>query len=314
MKNIDVNFFPGWTRKAMTFTIDDGWLDMDEKFIGIVKPNGIKGTFNISSHNAVKHDPQRVRAAYRGFEIANHVKYHPFAFADDYVINDANADFSQSSADKSLCYHEKGMPQGVYLRYSEKNERWDRVATTEGYVSLIELCHEDLEELFGKGNVHGFVWPFCAQRNSRLKEYIKERYGSLRDAGKQEPMQDKSFPLPADRANWHYNARHTNLLDRGAEFEALGDDGSLKWFAFGVHSVDFERGEKWDDLKTFCEKYGNRPEDFWYAGVSEIFAYEDAVKAVEISDDMVKNPTDVTLYIKVDGKRITLAPYSEIKL
>ena len=83
MKNIDINFFPGWTRKAMTFTIDDGWVAMDTNFINIVRPYGIKGSFNISSDNVTKYNnPKLIRATYRGFEITNHVKLHPFAFRD----------------------------------------------------------------------------------------------------------------------------------------------------------------------------------------------------------------------------------------
>ena len=32
MKRIDLNFYPGWTRKAITFTIDDGNVELDKKF------------------------------------------------------------------------------------------------------------------------------------------------------------------------------------------------------------------------------------------------------------------------------------------
>ena len=35
MKNIDINFYPAWTRKAITFTIDDGNLVLDRKFLDI---------------------------------------------------------------------------------------------------------------------------------------------------------------------------------------------------------------------------------------------------------------------------------------
>ena len=49
MKNIDKNYFPGWVRKSVSFTIDDGNLEMDKRFIDTVSPYGIKGTFNISN-------------------------------------------------------------------------------------------------------------------------------------------------------------------------------------------------------------------------------------------------------------------------
>lgn len=47
MHQIDTQFYPGWTRKAITFSIDDGIVPMDQKFIEIVRPVGIKGTFNL---------------------------------------------------------------------------------------------------------------------------------------------------------------------------------------------------------------------------------------------------------------------------
>ena len=33
---IDKNFFPGWTRKSLTFTIDDGNIPTDTKFLAIL--------------------------------------------------------------------------------------------------------------------------------------------------------------------------------------------------------------------------------------------------------------------------------------
>ena len=318
MKKIDLNFYPGWTRKSVSFTIDDGWLDMDTKFIGIVKPCGIKGTFNISSHNVTKYnDNDLIRNTYKGFEITNHVNRHPRAFDDALEVTLSDEFFSASKADKSVCYRESGCPDGVYLKYSEKYERWDRVCTAKGYIALTELCKKELEEIFGEGTIRGFVWPFCRQNNGEVIEYLKANYYGMRDAGKTTPMEDKTFSLPLDRSNWHYNARHTNLLSRAAEYEALEDDGKLKWFCFGVHSVDFERAENlgsWKDLEEFSKKYGNRPDEFWYATNAEIFDYEDAVKSVIIDKDTIENPSEITLFIKIDEKQITLAPKSRIEI
>ena len=71
---IDVKFYPGWTRKAISFSIDDGNLVMDQKFKDIVEPYGIKGTFNLCSDRLTKMSPEEYREFYRGYEIANHCK------------------------------------------------------------------------------------------------------------------------------------------------------------------------------------------------------------------------------------------------
>jgi len=313
MKNIDINFFPGWTRKAMTFTIDDGWVAMDTNFINIVRPYGIKGSFNISSDNVTKYNnPNLIRATYRGFEITNHVKLHPFAFRDGEDVRLSEEPLDEKTADTSVCYRDSKSPEGVYMKYAENKGCWRRFCTTEAYISLVEKCREELEEIFGEGSVRGFVWPFFRQENAEVIEYLKPRYYGLRAAGKKEPMEDMTFSLPSDRTDWQYNANHANLLTRAVQFEELEDDGKLKWFAFGVHSVDFERAGKWEELSEFCRKYGNRPEDFWYASNVEIFEYEDAVKSVVITEHSIKNPSDIDLCIKIDGERFTLCAGCEI--
>ena len=99
-----------------------------------------------------------------------------------------------------------------------------------------------------------------------------------------------------------------------AKYESYPDDGELKFFCFGVHSYDFERAEKWDDLREFAKLYGNRPNDFWYATVSEILEYEDAVKSLTVTDGEIKNPSSVTLYLEINGERRVLHAGEEIKL
>lgn len=320
MRKIDLNFFPNWTRKAVTFTMDDGWVAMDKKFIDIVNPYGIKGSFNISSQNITKYnDPEGMRRLYRGHEITNHVKRHPFALFDGESVGTVtDAAFDAETADASLFYRERDdLEDGVYQRcvpniYSPDKKQWNRVATAEAYIALTEMCKKELEEIFGEGSVRGFVWPYYRQENSRVIEYLKANYYGMRDAGKEEPMKD-NFSLPKDRSNWQYNARHSNLLARAAEFEALSDRGELKWFCFGVHSFDFDRAGNWCDLEEFCKKYGNR-KDFWYATNAEIFDYEQAVKSVEITDTAVKNNSNIDLYAKIDQNPVILRAKSEIGL
>ena len=105
---------------------------------------------------------------------------------------------------------------------------------------------------------------------------------------------------------WVYNAYHKNILEKGEDFEKYEDDGNLKWFCFGVHSHDFESAGNWCDLEEFANKYGNRPEEFYYATYAEIFDYEDAVKSVVITESSVHNPSAIDLYIKLDDVNTVL--------
>ncbi len=304
MKNVDRNYYPGWVRKAITFTIDDGNIPLDTKFISIVRPAGIKGTFNIGSPKLDQYTAEEYRTLYRGFGISNHCKLHPFALTPEKeAIPLGDGLFDPAVADKEKRY--ATALEGVY-KYFHNGRYWANLATPEAYCRLVDAGKADIEAVFGKGTVNTYVWPYSEQKNEQIVNYIREcgDYIAMRATG--ELRDSTGFSLPADRMRWRYNAQYNTVCDVAALFEAYEDDGELKFFSFGVHSHDFENNNRWDELERFAELYGNRPEDFWYASVEEIFAYEDAVRGLIVTDTAVENPSDITVYIKVDGKRVTL--------
>ena len=299
-------YFPGWTRKAMSFTIDDGNIPLDTKFLNIVKPAGIIGTFNLCLPKP-NMTPEKYRELYRGYGIANHCAHHPLAFDPSKTYPELSDEkFDIEKSDTNYLY--KSDIEGMYY-YRYTANYWSVVATNDTYLKLIDECQVALEEIFGKDGVDGFVWPYGKQRNPELLERIKAdgKYTSVRRTV------CSTFDLPKDRFDWSYCAHHENMTERAAEFEALEDDGELKWFCFGVHSHDFENNNCWDVLENFAEKYGNRPEDFWYASVRDIFDYEDAVNAATVTDTEIVNNSEKTLYIVVNGKRVTLFPHAVYK-
>ncbi len=298
-------YFPSFTRKAITFTIDDGNLKYDKMFIDIVRPAGIKGTFNLYFGGKRALSNEEYRELYSGFEIANHCNRHPFSLNAEKEYNFSKEIFDIETADKEKVY--KTDRDGVFKIYHRSY--WATMATTDAYLRLAEECREELEEIFGKGSIKGFVWPYGEQKNERLFEQLKKMgYNSIRKA------HICDFSLPSDRMRWSFNAQSSNLEEKAEEFDKLADDGELKFFCFGLHSVDYEREEKWDSLKRFCEKYGSRPNDFWYATVSEIFEYEDAMNSLSFESGALKNPSDKELYVSCEGKRYVLPPKSQTKI
>jgi hypothetical protein len=301
-----LNYFPGFTRKAISFTIDDGNVALDTKFINIVKPHGIKGTFNLFHTKWKDFSHDDYRALYDGFEIANHCKEHPFALRDgkEYTYSDE--------------YYYDGMPLNNGVLYKTENpkiliemteEYWahkKRIATNENYMALIKEAQEELQEVFGKGKIRGFVWPYGGQPNKALKAEIAScgLFYGMRTVGS--PRENEDFSLPKNRMAWVYNAYHLNVLEMGGKFDKYEDDGTLKWLCFGVHSHDFESAGNWCDLEEFARKYGNRPNDFYYATNAEIFDYEDAVKSAVVTNDSVHNPSGIDLYIKIDDRCVVL--------
>jgi len=113
---------------------------------------------------------------------------------------------------------------------------------------------------------------------------------------------------------WSYNANNNNMREFSKLFAEYPDDGELKFFCFGVHSHDFENDDNWDVLENFCREFGNRPNDFWYASVGEIFDYEDAIKALVITETEIKNDSDIDLYVKIDGDPKVIAAHTAYRL
>ena len=111
-----------------------------------------------------------------------------------------------------------------------------------------------------------------------------------------------------------YNADHRNLVEVMEKYRDYPDDGELKFFCLGVHSKDFETADKWDDLRRFSELCGDRPDLYYYASVEDIFDYEEAVNALVVTDEFLENPSDLTVYVKVDGAEVTVAPHAKILL
>jgi hypothetical protein len=298
--------------------MDDGNIPCDRKFIDIMRPAGFKGTFNLCHVNSTT--PEEYRELYRGFEIANHCKNHPMVFADgqEYIVSEESLDRENSkgySPDEPFIY--KTDIEGLYrfhpYKSIEKPAGWYSIADTDTYIRFIDETKRELEVVFGEGSVNAYVWPSASQNNRAVKEHLlKKGYYSVRKPGT--TMGEGGFPMPDDRHSWSCTAREGNLLSAMELYEALPDDGELKFFCLGLHSHDYEGSNKWDDLKRFADTLGNRPDDFYYASNKELFEYEDAVKAVVITEREIINPSDVSLYLTVDGGRVIISPKSSISI
>lgn len=319
-KRVDKNYFPGWTRKSVTFTMDDGNLDTDTKFLDIVRPAGIKGTFNLLVPNCSRLSREGYLEMYSGYEISNHTKTHTLAAVDgvDYIISDEPFDPNTSESfteERPLIY--KSDREGIYLIHSTperiKPDGWYPISFTDDYIKAIADAQSELCAVFGESSVRGFVWPFYTQKNRGIVDYVRSQgfYG-MRGVG--DTLDRLNYAVPTERFPWSYTCHNTNLLEVMADYAAYADDGELKFFAFGVHSFDFERSKNWNDLREFCDKYGASPDEYYYATVGEIFDYSDAMARLFVSDTEVYNPTDITLYIKINGEPIALASGERVSL
>ena len=305
---IDVNYYPGFVRKALTFTIDDGNVAMDRAFLDIVRPMGIKGTFNLCSVSAMA--AAEYLLLYEGYEVANHSEIHALPYRDgfDYSkIEIKDEVFDKNTADGAYMYKHSTIEGLYYIDYRQYTDAyteayWHPIATNETYTKYIDITEENIESVFGEGSVVGYAYPH-GQLNEYVKQYLKDSgYLYARKTGR---IGGKGgYDLPEDRFSWSYNADHTNLLSEMAAYAAYGDDGELKFFSFGVHSSDYKN--YWDMLVEFAETYGARSEDFYYATNLEIFEYEDAIKALDINEERIVNNSSVMVYITVNNVKVKI--------
>jgi hypothetical protein len=278
--------------------------------LDIVRPAGILGTFNLCAPK-----PELTREEYierySGYEISNHTLLHTYVFEDgvEYIFKDEV--YTPDSAEPGYLYRHKDNPRLYY--FCRGTNRWRLITDADTYIEGIDEGKARLEGIFGEGSIRGFVWPFFAQNNQKVRSYIaKAGYYGVRKSST--VGSSTGFALPADFKEWSCNARHSDLLPLMQEYMDYPDDGELKFFAFGVHSADFERDSKWDDLREFAKRYGGRSGELWYATVGDIYDYVTAVRKLRITDRSVQNPSDITLYLKIDGKCIELSQNGEIEL
>lgn len=301
--SIDKNFFPGWTRKSVTFSIDDGNFRLDTKFLEIMRPKGFKGTFNLVSSYINPNEGEKWRELYRGYEIANHCKYHPFVFLPGVEYHLSGLPFDRETAKDELLYNAE--IDGMY--YIKNKNNWRRIATVERYKQCVTDGHRELEAVFGEGSVRGYVWPYNKQNSPEIFAWLKEQgYFHIRRS----LCLDPEFSMPTDRHLFNINAWYTNLPETSAAYDSLADDGNLKFFCLGTHSHDFENNGVWHLLVDFAERFGNRPNDFYYASISEIFDYEDALNALSVTEKEIINNSDLAVYIKVNGEKVMISPHS----
>ena len=292
-------FYPGFVKKSITFTIDDGNMKYDAMLLDVLKPAGIKGTFNLCS-NFHEGREAETKEFYRGYEIANHCKYHPLVNCSEDLVISEDA-FDEKTADAKFLYKVDGK-EGFYWQMQPNG--WRQMVFEDTYVRLVDESLAELTAIFGQGAVRDFVWPYREMQNDKVREHLVRTHRSLRKTGC--TFDTTGFAIPSNKHAWSYNADHTNLLSVMEKYESYPDDGALKFFAFGVHSIDFERDDRWSDLSVFAEKYGNRPDTYWYASVGEIFDYEEAVASLKITESSVENTSNLTVYLEINGERKAL--------
>lgn len=295
--------YPNFAKKAITFTIDDGNIKTDRKFLSVVTPGGLRGTFNLCPHTMTALSAEEYRKFYAGHEIANHMAYHPMALDPERSYTVANEPFDPLTADPEKLY-----PTERAGLYHMRAHRWLYAADRETYLALAEESRVALDRVFGEGSVRSFVYPYYRQKDDEI-------YHSLADSGKYYGIRKTGatrgadgFCIPTSLPEWSYSADADCLLTAAEAYAACSAEDGLKFFCFGVHSADFENAGKWGDLETFVARFGNREKEYFYATVGEIFDYAESASRLRAENNRICNPGTRPVYLRLDGKETVLRP------
>ena len=270
--------YPGFRRKALTLSYDDGTVH-DVRLVEILNRYGIKATFNLNSIHCTQQRPQKTRAMTReeatalfagsGHEIAVHSFSHPFLEQ----LPRGNAAWELMQDRKTLEEMFGCIVRGMAYPMGTYNDEVVEAARLCGicYARTCKATHGfDLPEDWLR------LHPTCRHNDPALMELCS-----------------RFLTLHEDRP-W---------------------DPRPKLFYLWGHSYEFSDDDNWELIEEFCARMADNP-DIWYATNGEIYAYTEAARQIVSSVDgqMLYNPTARTLYLEISGEKKLLEPDQTLDL
>ena len=270
--------YPGFRRKALTLSYDDGTVH-DIRLVEILNRYGIKATFNLNSIHFTQRRPQKTRAMTReeaaalfagsGHEIAVHSFSHPFLEQ----LPRGNAAWELMQDRKTLEEMFGCIVRGMAYPMGTYNDEVVEAARLCGicYARTCKATHGfDLPEDWLR------LHPTCRHNDPALMELCS-----------------RFLTLHEDRP-W---------------------DPRPKLFYLWGHSYEFSDDDNWELIEEFCARMADNP-DIWYATNGEIYAYIEAARQIVSSVDgqLLYNPTARTLYLEISGEKKLLEPDQTLDL
>lgn len=165
----------------------------------------------------------------------------------------------------------------------------------------------DLEKYCGE-LVRGASYPYGI--------YDDEIVAIARSAGivYSRTTKDNGFGMPTDFMRWHPTCHFKNALDKTDLFVARTKQAWSRYmFYIWGHSHELVTEEDWAKMEELCKKISGI-DSVWYATNIEIYNYMAAIKQLQLPADksFVYNPTNVGLWISVDGKTVKVPPFEKV--
>lgn len=272
--------FPGFKRKAVTLSYDDG-IRQDKRLIEIMQKNGIKGTFNINS---------------------------------GMFSNELRADGKgrMTKEEAVSLYSNSGMEVAVHGYKHRSLAEIDIAAATDDIIT----DRKELEEIFGcviKGMA--YANGSYSDKVVAMLDICGINYSRTTISTENFVIPEDWLRMPA---TCHHN--NPKLMELAKAFVEEQEQAYYwrnfpKLFYLWGHSYEFDNCDNWNVIEEFCEYVGNR-DDIYYATNGEIFDYVKAYDNLQFSAQgtMVYNPSAITVYINYYGENLAVEPGKTINL
>jgi peptidoglycan/xylan/chitin deacetylase (PgdA/CDA1 family) len=175
-------------------------------------------------------------------------------------------------------------------------------------ISRTEVVREMLDDRLALEKTAGYPVRGMSYPNGGWSGAVTETLAQLGIVYGRTVMSTGGFGLPENFLAWHPTCHHNHgIMEKLEAFRKNG--AALALFYVWGHSYEFPRDNNWELIEGFCAAVSG-DENIWFATNIEIYDYITALRRLEFSADssIVKNPSAMTLWLRVCGEKITVGP------
>ena len=264
--------YPNGKSKAFNVSYDDGVLQ-DERFIKLLNTYNLKGTFNLN-FGLMENEFEWIHET--GCIVKRLSKENVLSLYDGHEV-----------ASHTLTH--------PFMQEKTENE----------IMKELETDKKNLEKLFGR-QIKGFAVPF--DYYSELIEFCVKKCGFEYTRISEESL---SFAPQTNYHRWKATVFHLDdSLEKLIE-DFIQTNEELALFQIAGHTYDFDTENMWDKIEAILKKISSQ-DNILPMTTIEIIDYLKAMEQAEITESLIINHSEQTLWFLVDDVVHEVNPKKEL--